>query len=54
MWVLVNTNQVLDDTGHYHWCDACDEDQGDGEIPYKVGLLQLKQSETREGVAACG
>lgn len=45
MWVRENTNKILDDTGRYHWCDACEEDGNDGEQKY---LTERPLSETRE------
>lgn len=45
MWVTANTSHVLDDTGRYHWCDACEEDGDDGEQKY---LTEIPLSETRE------
>lgn len=48
MWVRVNTEEVIDDTERYYWCDACEEDRGDGETDH---LIELPAAETREGVA---
>ncbi len=46
-WVRANTNEVLDDTGGYCWCDACEDDGGDGEQKY---LEEVPVAECREAM----
>ena len=34
-WIDANTNEIIDDTGGYNWCNDCvDIDEGDGEFKY--------------------
>jgi hypothetical protein len=32
LWVIANTGEVMDDTGHYSWCDDCEETKENGEL----------------------
>lgn len=32
MWVDANTEEVLDDTGRYYWCNNCEANSEDGEL----------------------
>lgn len=34
VWQMVNTGEVVDDCGGYHWCNDCELEEGDGEFKY--------------------
>jgi hypothetical protein len=47
MWVRNITDEVLDDTGNYAWCDACADDHDDGEFKHPEQRKDFKAEQAQ-------
>jgi hypothetical protein len=54
MWVHQTSGEVVDDTGRYAWCNACERDGFDGIREGSSSLEEIPRKETREWKEAHG